>query len=160
MSYLGAISVIIGVYMIWREYSRFVDREYEICRAFLLAITDYREKVRCYMESPREWALGYEDECLLQNGFLPALRDGADFTVAYGEARRDICTTKSVDGILTACFTRLGEGYLEAELDTLDIAIGKLSCEEAGCAERLTKRRKATGALLGAFALGTVILII
>ena len=160
MLYFGAIAVILGVYMIWREYATYLDRELLSCRVFLRALTDYREKMKCYMEVPSSWAMGYSDVTLSACGFLDVLKAGADLPEAYGKAKEKLCITDEVDRILTSCFFRLGEGYLETELETLEIAITKLSHEEGTMAENLSKRRKATGAVLGACALGVVILVI
>ena len=160
MLYFGAIAVILGVYMIWREYSAYLDRELLSCRAFLHALTDYREKMKCYMYVPSSWAEGYSDENLSACGFLDMLKSGVDLPEAYRKARESLCVTDEVDKILTSCFGRLGEGYLDTELETLEIAIGKLSRAEGLMAENLSKRRKATGAVLGACALGAVILVI
>ena len=160
MSYLGAIAVIIGVYMIWREYSLFTGREVLVCRSFSRAVMDYREKMICYMVSPGDWAENYSDECLSEMGFLESLREGANFKEAYGAVCDKLCITDELNSVLSGCFDRLGEGYLETELKTLDVAIEKLRCEEIRLSESVSKRRKATGAVLGAFAVGTVILII
>ena len=160
MLYLGTIAVILGVYMVWREYAAYLDRELLSCRAFLRALTDYREKMKCYMETPTAWATGYTDGDLDTCEFLDMLRAGADFPEAYSKARGKLCITEEVDMALTSCFDRLGEGYLETELETLEIAIGKLLREEGVMAENLSKKRKATGAMLGAFALGVVVLVI
>lgn len=160
MLYFGAIAIIIGAYMIWREYASYLDGELLSCRAFLRALTDYREKMKCYMDVPSSWAEGYFDEYLTKCGFLDMVKSGVDFAEAYRLSRENISVTDSVDEILVSCFARLGEGYLDTELETVEIAIGKLMREDERLSENLLKRRKATGALLGACALGIVILII
>ena len=160
MLYFGAIAVILGVYMIWREYAAYLDRELLSCRSFLRALTDYREKMKCYMDVPSSWAEEYSDEQLAECGFLDMVKSGTDISEAYRKSCANLCITDEVDKALTACFGRLGEGYLDTELETLEIAIGKLSREERHLTESLSKRRKATGAVLGACALGVVILVI
>ena len=160
MGYIGALAVIVGVYIIWREYSAFLDRELRLCRAFVRAVSDYKEKVRCYMDSPKDWAEGYTDDTLSELGFLLNLRDGADFKEAYGAMRGNLHITDELNEILTSCFDRLGDGYLDTELETLDTAVVKLRSEEDRISLNLSKRWKAAGAMLGAFALGTVILVI
>ena len=160
MLYFGAIAVIIGTYMLWREYASYLDRELLICRSFLRALTDYREKMKCYMDVPSSWAQGYYDESLAECGFLDALKSGSDFKDAYGETREKLSAGNAVDEALISCFTRLGEGYLDTELETLDVAIAKLTREESRLSDNLSKKRKATGAVLGACALGVVILVI
>ena len=160
MAYFGAVAVILAMYMIWREYSGFLSGELGWSRCYLRALFDYREKVRCYMQTPMRWAEGYTDDMLISCGFLERLMQGEDIGTAYRLARSDMGVSDSVDALLTDCFDRLGEGYLDTELEVLDGVIDKLSREEAREAEALAKRRKAAGALLGAFASGVVILVI
>lgn len=160
MAYIGALAVIFAVFLIWREYSSYLDKELSACRAFLSAITDYREKVRCYLDSPREWAKNYDSELLDGCGFLGLLREGADFGEAYLETRDKLCLSDEADAILSSCFQRLGEGYLEGELEILALAIEKLGKEEAASSVEFVKKKKAVGAMLGAVAAGIVILII
>ena len=160
MLYLGAIAVILGTYMIWREYAAYLDRELLSCRVFLRALVDYREKMKCYMDVPSSWALGYVDDELDVCGFLEMIKSGVDLYEAYTAKRDRFCLTDEVDEILSSCFSRLGEGYLETELEALESAIEKLTRVEKAISENLSKRRKATGAVLGACALGVVILVI
>ena len=159
MAYLGAIAVILGVYMAWRGYVAFLDEELSSIRAFLTAVTDYRDKMKCYMDTPTEWAIDYSDERLLECGFLNLLRDGADFRMAYRESRAAVILTDAADKALSSAFDRLGEGYLDTELEVLGVAIDKLAGEERALSSALGKRRRAAGAVLGAFASGIVILI-
>ena len=158
MYYFGAVAVIVGVYMIWREYSAFLHKELLWCRSFLNAITDYRDKIKCYMDTPSGWAAGYSDQRLTECGFLERLREGDDFCTAY-KSMCGACLNDASENILSACFERLGEGYLDTELEVLGIAIDKLGKEEARLTDALPKQRKAAGAVLGAFATGLIIFI-
>lgn len=160
MTYIGVVAIIIGAFMIWREYSLFLEKELSACRAFLRAISDYRDKVKCYLDSPRGWALGYRDELLEECGFLQYLRDGEDMDEAYRSVKDSLCLSEAADEIIGSCFSRLGEGYLDTELEAIEIAIKKLEKEESVAADEVTRKRRAVGAALGAFASGTVILII
>ena len=160
MVYFGAILVIFGAYTVWREYALFLDKDLLWCRTFLAALTDYREKVKCYMNTPAMWADGYTDKLLCECGFLDKLVDGANFSEAYADIRKLTHLTDNADAILSSCFERLGEGYLDVEIEILESAIDKLSREEKELAESLAKRRKAVGAMIGAFAVGMIILII
>ena len=160
MLYFGAVAVILGAYMIWREYAFYLDGELLSCRSFLRALVDYREKIKCYMELPSDWVQGYRDEYLAECGFFDKIRSGVNFGEAYATSKDLILITDGVDDALTSCFDRLGDGYLDTELEALGIAIDKLTREEERLVENLSKRRKATGAVLGACALGIVILVI
>ena len=160
MTYFGATAVILAVYMIWREYSRHLELELAWCACFLGALTDYRDKMKCYMDTPGGWASGYTDNMLSECGFLSAVANSGDFSAAYREARRSALFTDEVDAVLAACFERLGEGYLESETETLGIAIDKLKREEEKMRGAIAGKRKALGAMLGALACGTVVLVI
>ena len=159
MAYLGAVAVISAVYMIWREYSSMLTGELEWCRRFLKALTDYRDKIRCYMDTPSRWAAEYSDCKLRDCGFLTYLGECGDFRRAYSRANVSMKVSADADATLKTCFDRLGEGYLETELETLGTAIEQLKRIEEGLSVSYSKRRKAVGALLGAFASGVVILV-
>lgn len=160
MIYFGAVAVIFGAYMLWREYAVFLDKELLWCRAFVRALSDYREKIKCYMDTPSSWASGYGDRYLSECGFLGRLADGDDFLEAYRISRDGLILTDTVEEVLNSCFERLGDGYLDTELEVLELTLDKLSREEGRISEELSKRRKAAGAVLGAFAFGIIILII
>ena len=160
MSYIGAFVVIFATFLIWREYVSYLERGHSYCRAFLHALGDYRERVRCYLDSPLAWALGYEDDKLMECGFLKAVREGGEMSWAYSSSRQSLCLDYRVDGILSECFERLGNGYLDTELATLDLAISRLTEAESESLTELSRKRKVAGAFLGAFASGVVIMII
>lgn len=159
MAYFGAIAIVASVYVLWREYSNFLDGELLLCRCFLRALSDYREKVRCYVETPSSWAAGYLDEQLSSSGFLKGLIEGDSFAAAYRECDKPPYLTEATDLALRNCFERLGEGYLDTELEVISLAIEKLTREEARLSEALVKRRRAVGCVMGAIASGIVILI-
>ena len=158
MLYLGAMTVIFAAFLIWKEYSSYLSGQLQICRSFLDALRDFSEKVRCYLTSPKEWAGEYSDEHI--QGFLDAVGGGESLLLAYAKEKSGWCIAQSFDDALVACFSRIGDGDLTAEIGTLEIAIGKLSRAESTLAEELVKKRKAVGAILGACASGIVILII
>ncbi len=160
MSYIGAVAVILAFLLLWREYSRFVDKRLLWCRTFLSAISDLYDKMRCFLESPRAWAEGYSDANLSECGFLDKLSDGADILDAYLSCRDRICIPESCDKMLKECFSRLGEGYIETELSIMDSALNDIKEEEKRISKDLPSRRKAVGAVLGAVATGIVILVI
>lgn len=160
MAYIGALAVFFAVFMIWREYSAFLSKRLSFCRSYLRALTDYKEKMRCYLTSPTEWACAYSDDLLEECGFLSALREGEDFCEAYKGTRGAVSLSEEADVIIGQCFGRLGEGYLDTELEIISAAIEKLGKEERDAATELPKKKKAVGAVLGAVAAGIVILII
>ena len=160
MLYLGAFAVILAAFMTWKEYTSFLNRELRGCRAFVRALENYREKMVCYLDSPRTWALEYCDELLLECGFLGELRAGIDISDAYIKSRSSVYPGDEADEILDKCFRRLGDGYLDMERGVLDSVIERLKEIEAGMIGEYTRRSKAAGALLGACAVGTVIMIV
>ena len=159
MRFLGAFSIISAALLAWRAYRAYLIEELAFVRAFLGALEDYRRGVGCYLEPLSGWADSYLDERLSAVGFLDRLREG-DAGAAYKAVRNRCYLQDKVDEILNYTFSRLGAGYLEGELTVLDDAIARLSREEKRIAEELSKRQKVAGALLGAFAVGAVILVI
>ena len=160
MKYIGVYSVIFSVFLIWRSYSSYLACELGYTGAFLRALRDYREKMKCYLASPSEWARGFSDEELLKIGFIDRVREGETFISAYRSVKDGIFLPQKTDETLTYCFERIGEGYLDTELEAVEAAISKIEAEEAIIVSEMPKRKKAVGALLGACAVGIVILII
>ena len=159
MAYFGAIAIVVAVYAVWREYCKFIDGELLLTRCFLRALTDYRDNVRCCVITPKSWAEGYRDEQLDSCGFLGRLADGEGFADAYRDTDMPPHLTAETDSVLRLCFDRLGNGDLSTELELLSLAIEKLTREESLLSESAVKRRRAIGAVMGAIASGTVILI-
>ncbi|MBQ7343458.1 MAG: hypothetical protein IJW53_01695 [Clostridia bacterium] len=160
MSYIGALAVIFAAFLIWKEYVSYLDGELAGCRAFLSALKDYRERVRCYLISPSEWASTYNDDLLTECGFLASVLEGVDLPRAYSSARESLNLSEDVDEILKECFGRLGNGYLDTELAVLDLAISGLAEIESQSSPEVRNKRRAAGALLGACVSGIVIIII
>lgn len=160
MVYIGAFAVMLAAFLIWREYSEYLECELYWCREFLGAIKDLREKMKCYLDSPSEWASGYDSEGLFKCGFLDELVSSADVLGAYKSTRKEVCLSEQADEILENCFERLGEGYIDIELETIENAIARLDEEEKNESFELTRRRRVAGAFIGACAAGIVILVI
>lgn len=159
MLYLGTFAVMCAVFMIWREYSAFLDGELKWCREMIRAIGDLGERMRCYLSSPREWAQRYESELLAGCGFLDRLKGGESLEDAFVHSEGGMELTGEVRDAVYGCFSGFGGGYLDGELESLGLALEKLRAAEQGLAGELPRRRKAVGAILGACALGIVILI-
>ena len=160
MTYIGAAAVLLAVFMAWRCYCDFLFDELSHTRAFLRALQNYRERMKCYLESPSGWASGYDDALLSSSGFLDMVSGGESFSGAYLKTRELWCVSPCVDEILDGCFSRLGEGYLETELEVIESAISDIEREEKRLAEDISRRKRVAGALLGAFAVGVVILAV
>ena len=160
MTYIGALAVIFAAFMIWREYVSYLDGELSSCRAFLRALKDYRDRVKCYLDSPACWAMTYKDDLLSKCGFLESVAEGGDLSEAYLRARRILNLDARTDAILVDCFGRLGNGYLDTELAVLDSAILKLTETESQSAPEVQNKRRAAGAFIGACVSGFVIMII
>lgn len=160
MTYIGAFAVILGVFMSWRGYCSYLKEQLLFTKAFLDALKDYREKMKCYLKPLVAWAFEYSDEQLLSVGFLGAIREGKNVSLAYLESSEHCYLPNKVDSVLESLFSHLGEGYLETELENLDAAILKLDAEAKRMTDELSQRKKVAGSLLGALAVGVVILVI
>ena len=159
MLYIGGFLIVLSVLIVWRCYCAFLSAEIGSTRAFLRAMCDYREKMRCYLKSPKEWALDYSDADL-PGSFLTGLRDGESLIEAYRSARADCYLTACGDEALESCLSGLGDGYLDTELAVMDSLVARLGAEEKHLADEITKRKRIAGAMLGACAVGVVILVI
>ena len=160
MKYVGAIVLIIAVFAAWRIYCSFLGAQLDSVRSFLSALSDYREKVRCYLCAPAEWASAYADKDTAVSELTAQLADGKGFLEAYESVKDRFYLTQKADDALRTCLSRLGTGYLETELEVLASGIDSLDREERHLCEEVERRRRAVGALLGAIAMGMVILII
>ena len=160
LPYLGVMAVIFAAFYVWRIYVSYLEGSHRISRAFLGALMDLKEKIRCYLDSPRAWSEVYRDPLLEECSFLPRVRDGEDLLAAYGGAREHVTLPSGIDEVLVACFSRLGDGYLDTELEAIGTSIDKLRSEVDRLGDELTKKRKVAGALIGACASGIVILVI
>lgn len=158
MVYIGALAVIFAAFMIWREYVAHLNCELNWCREFLYAIKDLREKMKCYLDSPTEWARCYESEALSRCGFLDKLQECGDVLAAYRSS--EVCLSDTADEILTNLFERLGEGYIDTELESIELAIARLGEEQTSASLEIGRKSKVAGAFLGAFACGIVIFVI
>ncbi len=160
MVYIGACAVMVAAFLIWREYVVHLDSELMWCREYLGALKDLREKMKCYLTSPSEWAKGYQSEALVRCGFLDGVQASGNILDAYKSSSKGVCISERTDEVLTGCFSRFGEGYIDTELETIELAIAKLSEEEAESSFEIGRKRKVAGAFLGACASGIVILVI
>lgn len=158
MHLLGGALVALAVFIVWRVYSSYLCSEKLCCEAFLFALSDMREKMKCYMSSPREWAEGYSSDKLASSGFIGALCNGESLADAYEIGKSHLQLSRETDEVLCDLFSRLGGGYLEGELMALDSAIAKLSAIRDGMQTQNGKRTRAVGALLGAIAAGAILL--
>ena len=160
MTYIGTLTVIAAVLFAWRTYCAFLHEELSDTRAFLNALRDYREKMKCYLDSPAAWAHGYTVEPLASSEFIKRVAGGEPISSAYSDTRDAFCLPCDIDEVISDCFSRLGEGYLDTELAALDGAISRIAEREGRMADDIARRTKVAGALLGACAVGIVILVI
>ena len=160
MTYIGAVAVIFSAFMAWSAYAAFLREESESVRVFLRALEDYREKMKCYLEPPSAWAGKYTDERLSSSGFLPSVEKGESMLTAYHRARGNFYLGERADGIIEECFSKMGEGYIDTELEVIELAIAELAKEDKEGTLDLPRRQRVAGALLGACAVGIVILVI
>ena len=160
MVYIGAFTVALVTLLLWRGYSSYLASELECCRELLVALEDMRDKVRCFLMTPREWAHSYSSDLLEGCGFLGALKDGESPERAYEKCRYKLPVRSDADEVVTNLFRRAGGADLVAEVGAIGIAVDKLSAIESAMSADIGKRVKAAGAMLGAFAAGIVILVI
>lgn len=160
MRYIGAFCIVLATLIAWRGYQAYLSEELGFIRAFLGALEDYRDGVRCYLKPLSEWAAEYSDGRLASVGFLSLLSDGEDALSAYRAVKDRCYLPMTADEVLDSAFSGIGKGYLEGEIEALDDAVSRLGAQEKELSVELSKRQRVAGALLGALAVGTVILVI
>ena len=159
LAYIGALFIILTALGAWRAYRAFLSEQLAYTRALLVALEDYRDKMRIYLTSPSDWAAEYVDDRLESVGFLDRVRAGDSFAVAYAASCGACYLPRGVDTVLASLLSRLGEGYLEGELELVGTALSRLSDEEARMKDEYVKRERVAGALLGACAVGVMIFV-
>lgn len=159
MLFVGAFTIVFVIFLFWREYTSYLRRELLVLRTFRNMLRDMKDKMRCYLDSPRSWSLGYENDILSDSGFLGALRGGADLLEAYVTCREKLCISQETDSVLFSLFSRAGEGYIDTELEAMECALEGLSAIESTMVDEVNKKTKVSGAVLGAFAAGIIILV-
>ena len=159
LAYIGALLIMMAALLAWRLYRSFLREQLGYTRSLLGALEDYRDKVRTYLCSPSEWAADYTDARLESVGFLARVREGESFAQAYASSCGACYLPSGVDAVLSSLLSRLGEGYLEGELEIVGTALTRLRSEESRITEEYAKRERVAGALLGACAVGVLIFI-
>ena len=127
---------------------------------FLAFIRNMKERMECYLELPADWAVGFKSPELERTEFLLYVRDGMNVAEAYEKCESSLCICDEAKDTLKALFDRFGEGYLDTELSLIKSSIEKLSEIEASLKTENGNKIKAVGAMLGAVAIGIVVLVI
>ena len=160
MVIFSGILLILVAFLLWREYSLYLKREEsELCEITRF-VRNMRDRMACYLELPSAWAGEYSSDVLERVGFLPKIRSGEDVSLAYEGIKEQLLLDPDISDELSTLFAGLGDGYLEGELALVDKTIAKLDSAGARLAPEIKNKTRAAGAMLGALAMGAVILII
>lgn len=160
MVFLGAVMLAAATFVLWREYAAYLKKGVDELSGFLAFIRNMKERMECYLELPADWAGGFRSPELEGSGFLFYVREGMDVGEAYEKCENSLCICDEAKDALRALFDRFGEGYLDTELSFIKSSIEKLSEIEASLKIENGNKIKAVGAMLGAVAMGIVILVI
>ena len=160
MIYIGGFAIVLATLFAWRIYASYLREQLELTRAFLRALKDYRDKMRCYLSSPAEWAAEYMPRCQQLSDLLLRVSQGESFVSAYRGTKEKYYLPDDIDESIEECFSSLGDGYLDVELGIVESAISNIADVEKRMNADIKKRERGVGALLGACAVGVVILII
>lgn len=158
MILLGGVIILLVTVAVWRAYADYLKERRESCRIFIRMLADMRDKMYCYLISPREWAQKYDD--VDKYGFAEKVKEGQELYSAYMECRGRTHIPDAADAILRDYFSRVGDSYVENEVAAADNVISELRKIDAQSSEEALKKTKVAGALLGAFSTGIVILIL
>ena len=160
MLILGAILLILFAFLLWREYSSYLKREEAELTEITRFLRNMRERMMCYLELPSAWIGEYSSDVLESVGFLERIRSGDDVSSAYEGVKKNLLIDPEISDELSALFSGLGEGYLDTELVAVDKTVEKLDQALGRLLPEIKNRSRAAGAVLGALAMGAVIMII
>ena len=160
MILIGACLLLLFSFLIWKEYAAYLSRGTKELREFIRFLECMREKMGCYLETPSEWIDGFTAEELERSGFLQRIKDGEDIFSAYTGCKESLCLCDDAVLILDDMFSHLGNGYLDTETAIIKASLDKLSKLEEVSKKDNENRTKAVGAVIGAVAIGIVILIL
>lgn len=160
MFFIGVGILLCVAFLCWREYTAYLQRELDELSDFLFFIENMRDKMECYLQSPLSWVGEFSRPSLERLGFLDSLRCDGDLGAAYRACTDKLLIKSDASEVIGELFSRFGEGYLDTERGLIDSTIHKLSIIEGKLKDELKNKSRAAGAMIGAIAIGAVIMII
>ena len=160
MVFIGASLLILFAFLVWKEYAGYLNKGTRELEEFVRFIETMKERMECYLETPGVWVPDFTADELERLGFLESIRNGNDVNTAYAECKDLLCICNDAREILDELFSHLGNGYLDTELGIINSSLGKLTKIKDAFRTEKENKTKAMGAMIGAVAIGIIILIL
>ena len=144
----GAAFIMLSALFAGREYSRFSDKRSSELRGFLLFVRHIGGQVANFLSYGDELFSGFENQSLQSCGFLPALREGADFADAFESTKKKLSIPSSQSEMLGEFFASFGRDYREGEVEKITAFLEKYEKEVDRECENMTKNLQVARALL------------
>jgi len=156
---VGAVLVAAAGIFVSRLYSGYLVRRCDEGEAFLRLIEHISGEISRYLTPPAELLKGYSDKVLDSLGFTDTARSEG-FAAAFSSVRKKCALSEETAEILGKLFSGFGRDYKSGELARLDEAKTALSRAVTREREELSKNLKLGRVLIGAAALGIIILLL
>ena len=156
---VGAVLVAAAGIFASRLYSGYLVRRCDEGEAFLRLIEHISGEISRYLTPPAELLKGYSDGVLDSLGFTEiARREGV--SAAFSAVKKKCALSDEALKILEKLFSGFGRDYKSGELARLDETRAALSRVVTREREELSKNLKLGRVLIGAVALGAIILLL
>ncbi|MBQ8322047.1 MAG: hypothetical protein IJX92_06755 [Clostridia bacterium] len=156
--YIGIGLILLSALAVSRWYERFIRRRIAEDEGFSALLLHIRAGVECFLSSAEELLRGFENEALMNAGYLGG--DGADICERFRRSSERLCISDKVRGILRDFFDSFGKEYKSGTVALIDRTRAALDEHIKAERESAEKDVKLVRTVLLSAALGAVILLI
>ena len=160
MHLVGCALIILGAALCVGAYRRYTERAIAEGEDFLKLLDRLYDGIFCYLKTPSEIICSSELPSLNTLGFVGLVKDGVDPSAAFEQLKEKLCLGEEQKELLSSFFKRIGGGYLENEIRSIDYTKKRFAELMLGSKESLAKRVKTVGAVSFAAALSLCIILI
>ena len=155
---LGAVILLCASLFVGRAYEKYLEGRLSEAREILRMLLHMREKINAFLCPQRELLSDFRSDILERVGFLGKIRGGIGIYEAFMDTKFSFAC--EIYETLSAYLSGFGKRYKSDELARLDSTVRVIDGYVKREQEQLPKDIKIAKTLLGAAALGIVILMI
>ena len=156
----GGLALVVSALILSREYSAYCKRRILEYDGFIALLSHAEGKIAKYLSSGESLWRDFNNDALLNCGFLVALQDGETPISAFEKCESRLRLSQSTKARLREFFSGWGREYRERELLLLSSFKEEIAAEGMAEKEKLDKSVRISSALLIGGALALMILII
>ena len=145
--------------LLLRYYFAYLRARLDECLGFLSLLSELKRGISLRLESPSSVALRLSEPRLAPSGFNSALENGASLSEAFEAVRERLLIPQEAGRILGEYFDCVGEGYLDAELRSLEGAISALEPIAVRERDGINQRCRLAGVLTFSALAGALLLL-